>query len=582
MSSTHQQCSIALSSAQRFHSLVNIPAFVATRQSEVRASKCKILLVAFAAIFLAATVAFKSFLTLGQSSEPQHNTSIGASSTSATSSLHLAHQLASFNASSMNATIRVSLATRATSTSRVLLLDSFQSYYLKTDNWVVVLVGGSFSASYRVGAGVMVLNQRPILRTANQISSASTFPVTISGTIRMDFYKEFFQFYTRTNAVPEGAYNEVGDGLLFYLGTGQRTYMAGITICVKMVSSTGVLGDTVSITSSIWAPRVGVTYSYRIVDGGTFAKVFIDNVLLLTHATIDASFLPGAYVAFYNREVSGCQTTLGPIQIASDDLCPLGTHSATGRQPCGACIAGTYQDEFGQSYCKLCIASQYQNIIGQSSCKACPAGSFCSTAGLLAPTGNCLAGSYSSGGAASASCTPCPKGSFCPSPAMSAATACPEGSFCPSVSLRAATPCTPGMYCAGTGLAAVSGSCAAGSYSSGGAATSACMTCAAGQYQDAAAQASCKPCPAGAYCLSTWSQIQGDSQGLRARWYKYSSILYSLPPSAELESQAPTVQTFVPNLDYAAVDNAAIGGLNAVSGGLLDRYATRFDGCGCL
>jgi hypothetical protein len=270
---------------------------------------------------------------------------------------------------------------------------------------------------------------------------------------------------------------------------------------------------------------------------------------------------------------------------ASCKPCTAGSFCSTAglSVPNGACPAGSFSMAGASSpSCTPCSAGQMQPVSGQSSCVACPAGSFCSTAGLLAPTGNCSAGSYSSGGAASASCTPCPTGSFCPSPAMSAATTCPEGSFCPSVSLRAATPCTPGMYCAGTGLTAVSGSCAAGSYSSGGAATSACMTCAAGQYQDTAAQASCKPCPAGAYCLSTWSQIQGDSQGLRARWYKYSSILYSLPPSAELESQAPTVQTFVPNLDYAAVDNAAIGGLNAVSGGLLDRYATRFDGCGCL
>jgi hypothetical protein len=239
-----------------------------------------------------------------------------------------------------------------------------------------------------------------------------------------------------------------------------------------------------------------------------------------------------------------------------DGACAAGTFSASGASSCTPCSEGQMQPLSGQSHCVPCPAGsfcssnglsapdgvndycpkgsfaqsgaisvlfscmilsccspcppgQMQPLSGQSSCTACPAGSHCWTEGLSAPTGDCSAGSYSSGGAASASCTDCPAGSFCPHSAMRAATPCPQGSFCPSARLTAATPCTPGMYCAGTGLAAVSGSCAAGSYSSGGAATSACMPCPDGMYQDAAGQASCSPCPAGAFCVKISNQMQG-------------------------------------------------------------------------
>jgi hypothetical protein len=297
-------------------------------------------------------------------------------------------------------------------------------------------------------------------------------------------------------------------------------------------------------------------------------------------------------------------------------FCQQGTFSLQGSALCSNCTAGSFQDLAGQSACKPCTAGsfcsatslsapdgvcppgssstsgasspsctpcpagQLQPLSGQPTCAACPAGAFCSAAGLSAPTGNCSAGSYSSGSAASPSCTACPSGSFCPHPAMRAPTPCTAGSFCPSASLTAASPCTPGMYCERTGLTAVSGSCAAGSYSSGGAATSACMRCPLGQYQDTAAQSSCKACPAGAYCLNDEPIIilQGNTNGLRARWYRFSSSLSYLPSSSDFETRLPAFQNFVPNLNYGSVENFESGGLNSVSNGLLDYYAARFDG----
>ena len=75
----------------------------------------------------------------------------------------------------------------ATSPSQSLtLFDDFQSSTLRSDLWTVVLVGGSYGASYQVGAGKLVMRQRPILRTLNRICSTLTFPVTVTGSITIN------------------------------------------------------------------------------------------------------------------------------------------------------------------------------------------------------------------------------------------------------------------------------------------------------------------------------------------------------------------------------------------------------------
>jgi hypothetical protein len=106
------------------------------------------------------------------------------------------------------------------------------------------------------------------------------------------------------------------------------------------------------------------------------------------------------------------------------------------------------------------------------------------------------------------------------------------------------------------------------------------MMCPLGEYQDTAAQASCKACPAGAYCPNDVpiTIVQGNTNGLRARWYRFASTLSYLPSSSDFETRLPAFQNFVPNLNYGSVENTESGGLNSVSNGLLDYYAARFDG----
>jgi hypothetical protein len=194
--------------------------------------------------------------------------------------------------------------------------DDFQSSSLRTDLWSVVLEGGSHAASYRVGGGSLVLLQRPIIRTRARLSSVANFPIVISGSITFDHHSDFFQFYTRTNAIPSGFFKELSDGISFYIGTGHwgDADTPQLTLRIKITGSSS--DQAVAVSSSYWAPQVGVMYNYRIVDAGTHAHIYIDNKLLLVHSSIPASFMPGHYIAMYNRETLQAQTSLGAISIS--------------------------------------------------------------------------------------------------------------------------------------------------------------------------------------------------------------------------------------------------------------------------
>ena len=71
---------------------------------------------------------------------------------------------------------------------------------------------------------------------------------------------------------------------------------------------------------------------------------------------------------------------------------------------------------------------------------------------------------------------------------------------------------------------------------------------------------------------------QGIAEGLRARWFESASSISNLPSESFFESQTPSLLNTVPNLNYALVRNRASGGLNAVNGGIVNRYSVRFDG----
>lgn len=128
---------------------------------------------------------------------------------------------------------------------------------------------------------------------------------------------DFFQIFTRTNAVPSGAYNELSDGISFYIGTGEwgTDDTPQMTLCIKPKGSSS--DQAVAASSSMWRPEVGVAYSFRIVDASSHAHLYIDNRLLLVHSHLPTTYSPGSYVALYNRETHAAQTSFGPITIST-------------------------------------------------------------------------------------------------------------------------------------------------------------------------------------------------------------------------------------------------------------------------
>jgi hypothetical protein len=195
------------------------------------------------------------------------------------------------------------------------LADDFQSSSLRSDVWAVVLQAGSYAASFQVGGGKLVFRRRAIIRTAARLRASSTCPITITGSITIEHSADFFQFFTRSNAVPSNPWSEVTDGIRFFIGNGSWSPDEGNT-SLFISAKGGGCAQSASLSASTWQPRVGATYNYRIVDAGSRAQIYIDNSLLLTHSNLDASFAPGGYVSMYNRDTEHSQTSLGAIAIS--------------------------------------------------------------------------------------------------------------------------------------------------------------------------------------------------------------------------------------------------------------------------
>ena len=195
------------------------------------------------------------------------------------------------------------------------LTDDFQNSSLRRDLWAVVLQAGSYAASFQVGGGKLVMRRRAIIRTVARLRASTACPITITGSITIEHSADFFQFFTRSNAVPINPWSEIADGIRFFIGNGSWSPNEAIT-SLFISAKGGGCAQSASISASTWQPRVGATYNYRIVDAGSFAQIYIDNSLLLTHSNLDASFAPGGYVAMYNRETEHSQTSLGAIAIS--------------------------------------------------------------------------------------------------------------------------------------------------------------------------------------------------------------------------------------------------------------------------
>lgn len=171
------------------------------------------------------------------------------------------------------------------------------------------------------------------------------------------------------------------------------------------------------------------------------------------------------------------------------------------------CAQGTYCP--ASSYVpKPCPRSTYgasANLKDVSECTDCDPGTYCDDVGLAAPSGNCTAGHFCTGGSDIATPTEspamggyCVEGEYCPI-GGAAAIKCPIGTYNPnrfSQSIEACLACPPGRHCNTTGLSENTGPCEEGYFCIHGAesATPALTGTALANYSG--------PCPLGHYCLA--------------------------------------------------------------------------------
>ena len=237
-------------------------------------------------------------------------------------------------------------------------------------------------------------------------------------------------------------------------------------------------------------------------DGGHFCRYGVDRsrpVAQLNGGGDSSGEAPGCSV--------GNHTGIGG-QCGAGEHCPPGTteplpcpertfNSIVGQSSCSDCPAGFYcpgnvsdltalQCPPGY-YCPSrtsratelpCPPGTFNPLIGQtnvSSCRACTPGRLCDGNGLFAPSANCTAGWYCSGGSSTV-------------PNGTTGGICQPGYYCPESSNRP-VPCDGGHYCDRDALPTPTGECNAGYFCSR---LSTSSTPASSPFAG--------PCPVGSYC----------------------------------------------------------------------------------
>ncbi len=202
--------------------------------------------------------------------------------------------------------------------------------------------------------------------------------------------------------------------------------------------------------------------------------------------------------------------------------CVAGKYSADGAISCSNCAAGTYNSEKAQTSCAPCTSGSYSTIgalscvytstscpvgtfaIAPSSCSACPTGKFNPSTG--ASSGlmcfECDAGTFgATTGLSSASCTgTCSAGFYCPAGSSSATqNVCLAGTWS-SPGAASCIPCAAGRFSASLSATdkASCASCPAGSFCPAGSAFP--KECLGWTYGNLTGQAACGACPPNTFC----------------------------------------------------------------------------------
>ncbi|KAK3242317.1 hypothetical protein CYMTET_47989 [Cymbomonas tetramitiformis] len=191
------------------------------------------------------------------------------------------------------------------------------------------------------------------------------------------------------------------------------------------------------ITLHIWLTFPSTSITFRILV--ELSATCPDNITDPSQCASTASTcldLPGSvYLPDFKLCTSSCQPGYAPQQGSSGDhsheesgvnctICPMGTFSNGGSDPCTPCSpgqysmfegsytclpceAGEFMDEPGGIRCKLCDSGNYQEEFGQSECLPCPPGYFSDFPGQ-AECSTCASGFYSEQ-AGTVNCTACPQ-----------------------------------------------------------------------------------------------------------------------------------------------------------------------------
>ncbi|XP_077105722.1 uncharacterized protein LOC143764221 isoform X2 [Ranitomeya variabilis] len=187
----------------------------------------------------------------------------------------------------------------------------------------------------------------------------------------------------------------------------------------------------------------------------------------------------------------------GNVNESFGGPCPVGHYCPAGSAAPIPCPSGSFADR--------------SNLSMASHCTPCPPGYYCSSVGLDAPSGLCLAGYYCSLGVSSSAPTSelfageggsCPRGHYCPA-GSPRAHVCPAGTYNNLTHQPDCLPCPAGYFCAENTSDYNKFPCPAGFYCPEGTQHSCQFPCPRGYYNpDPRSHSidSCLPCISGHYC----------------------------------------------------------------------------------
>ncbi|MDR3742451.1 MAG: SMC family ATPase [Terracidiphilus sp.] len=199
------------------------------------------------------------------------------------------------------------------------------------------------------------------------------------------------------------------------------------------------------------------TSSPQSCSAGTYTPAYGNSA-----ATDCFDCIPGEYCASAGEANPDGNCTAGyycPSGSTSSTayVCDLGYYCPEGSGQETKCVAGTYQDQTGQSSCKVCLAGYYCVSGSAASTTVCPQGYYCpaNTSDYLQYP--CAPGTFgaATGLTQASDCTSCTAGQYCTNYSLSAPTAsCTGGYYC-ALSATSPTPtnstqggkCTAGQLC---------------------------------------------------------------------------------------------------------------------------------------